>query len=253
MVSLLEPFIDTLVICTITGLVILASGAWTMKFDNQFQQADMVFLAGALDEQQDADRAQLVDYLVHGNDEAVTLFDGNIGVTAGRISEEAPTVTVIHARSVAEELYFTQNGAAFDGNVRVVDGKLADATLTVSGKSLLHSAALTTRAFSFSYFGEAGQYIVALSLVLFAFSTSISWSYYGDRAITYLVGTRWIQPYRVVYCIGFFVAAVADTTVVWNIAAVGIVVMTLPNLLAIMLLRKEVRGMVSEYWQGFKK
>lgn len=253
MVSLLEPFIDTLVICTITGLVILASGAWTMKFDNQFQQADMVFLAGALDEQQDADRAQLVDYLVHGNDEAVTLFDGNIGVTAGRISEEAPTVTVIHARSVAEELYFTQNGAAFDGNVRVVDGKLADSTLTVSGKSLLHSAALTTRAFSFSYFGEAGQYIVALSLVLFAFSTSISWSYYGDRAITYLVGTRWIQPYRVVYCIGFFVAAVADTTVVWNIAAVGIVVMTLPNLLAIMLLRKEVRGMVSEYWQGFKK
>jgi AGCS family alanine or glycine:cation symporter len=253
MVSLLEPFIDTLVICTITGLVILASGAWTMKFDNQFQQTDMVFLAGALDETQDADRAQLVDYLVHGNGQAVTLFDGNIGVSAGRISEEAPTVTVIHARSVAEDLYFTQNGSAFDGNVSVVDGKLADSTLTVSGKSLLHSAALTTRAFSFSYFGEAGQYIVALSLVLFAFSTSISWSYYGDRAITYLVGTRWIQPYRVVYCIGFFVAAVADTTVVWNIAAVGIVVMTLPNLLAIMLLRKEVRGMVSEYWQGLKK
>ena len=40
---------------------------------------------------------------------------------------------------------------------------------------------------------------------------------------------------------------------VWNIAAVGIVVMTLPNLLAIMLLRKEIRSMVSEYWQAFRK
>jgi AGCS family alanine or glycine:cation symporter len=253
MVSLLEPFIDTLIICTITGLVILASGAWTMKFENEFQQADMVFLAGTLDEAQEADRTRLVDYLVNGNDEAVTLFDGSIGVSDGRVSEEAPTVTVIHARSVAEDLYFSRDGAAFDGNVRVAAGKLADPALTVSGKSLLHSAALTTRAFGFSYFGEAGQYIVALSLVLFAFSTSISWSYYGDRAITYLVGTRWVQPYRVVYCIGFFVAAIADTTVVWNIAAVGIVVMTLPNLLALMLMRKEVRGMVSEYWQNFRK
>lgn len=253
MVSLLEPFIDTLIICTITGLVILASGAWTMKFENQFQQADMVFLAGVLDEQQDADRTRLVDYLVNGNGEAVLLFDGAIEVTSGRISEEAPTVTVIHARSVAEDLTFSRNGAAFDGTLRVVAGKLADPSITVSGKSLLHSAALTTRAFSFSYFGDAGQYIVAFSLVLFAFSTSISWSYYGDRAITYLVGARWVQPFRVAYCIGFFVAAIADTTVVWNIAAVGIVVMTLPNLFAIMLLRKEVRSMVSEYWQAFRK
>lgn len=253
MVSLLEPFIDTLIICTITGLVILASGAWTMKFENQFQQADMMFLAGSLDEQQEADRTRLVDYLVNGNGDVVTLFDGNIGVIDGRISEESPTVTVIHARSVAEDLVFSSNGAAFNGNIRVEGGKLADPAITVSGKSLLHSAALTTRAFSFSYFGEAGQYIVALSLVLFAFSTSISWSYYGDRAITYLVGARWVQPYRVVYCLGFFVAAIADTTVVWNIAAVGIVVMTLPNLLALMLLRKEVRGMVSEYWQSFRK
>lgn len=253
MVSLLEPFLDTLVICTITGLVILASGAWTMKFENSFQQADMVFLAGTLDERQEADRAQLVDYLVEGNASAVTLFDGSIDVIAGRISEEAATVTVLHARSVAEDLYFSRDGEAFTGTVQVADGKLADGALVISGKSLLHSAALTTRAFSFSYFGEAGQYIVALSLVLFAFSTSISWSYYGDRAITYLVGTRWVQPFRVVYCIGFFVAAIADTTVVWNIAAVGIVVMTLPNLLAIMLLRKEIRSMVSEYWQAFRK
>lgn len=250
MVSLLEPFIDTLIICTITGLVILASGAWTMKFENEFQQTDMVFLAGSLDETREADRARLVDYLVQGNQAAVSLFAGSFQVIDGRIAEEAPTLTVIHARSVAEDLNFMRNGEAYSGPVRVVAGKLAEAGMVVKGKSLVHSAALTTRAFSFGYFGDAGQFIVTFSLVLFAFSTAISWSYYGDRAITYLVGVRWIQPFRVVYCLGFFVAAIADTTVVWNIAAVGIVVMTLPNLFAIMLLRREVREMVRDYWVG---
>lgn len=249
MVSLLEPFIDTLIICTLTGLVILASGAWTMKFENRFQQADMLFLAGQLDERREEDRVRLVDYLVHGNPDAVTTFDGSFTVVDGRISEEAPTLTVIHARSVAEDLQFSRDGRPLQGSVDVRGGRLADGSIVVSGKSLLHSAALTTRAFSFGYFGDWGQYIVALSLVLFAFSTSISWSYYGDRAITYLFGARWVQPYRMVYCVGFFLAAVADTTVVWNIAAVGIVVMTLPNLFAIMLLRGEVRGMVRDYWQ----
>jgi AGCS family alanine or glycine:cation symporter len=253
LVSLLEPFIDTIIICTITGLVILASGAWTMKFDNDFQQTDMVFLAGQLDETREADRQRLVDYLVHGRQDAVTLFDGSFAVAGGRMVEEAPTVTVIHARSVAEDLFFHRNGVGIDGALRVVNGKLAEPGLGVRGKSLVHSAALTTRAFSFGYFGDAGQYIVALSLVLFAFSTSISWSYYGDRAITYLFGVRWIQPFRVLYCLGFFLAAIADTTVVWNIAAVGIVVMTLPNLFAIMLLRREVRDMVRDYWKSVRK
>jgi AGCS family alanine or glycine:cation symporter len=64
---------------------------------------------------------------------------------------------------------------------------------------------------------------------------------------------RWIQPFRVLYCLGFFLAAIADTTVVWNIAAVGIVVMTLPNLFAIMLLRREVRDMVRDYWKSVRK
>jgi len=253
MVSLLEPFIDTLVICTITGLVILSSGAWTMKFDNTFQQADMVFVAGHYDEQVEADRLAMVTYLVEGDATAVSLFDGSITVLDGVPVMDAMPFTVLHARSVAEDLLFTRAGTPVSGPILIVNGKLADTSVTVTGKSLLHSAALTTRAFTFGWFGDYGQYIVTFSLVLFAFSTSIAWSYYGDRAVIYLVGAEWVQVYRLLYCIGFFVAAIADTTVVWNIAAVGIVVMTLPNLFAIMMLRKEVRGMLGDYWRSFDR
>lgn len=252
MVSLLEPFIDTLIICTITGLVILASGAWTMKFENEFQQSDMMILQGSYSEQVEADRNTLTDYLARGMQDAVTPFSGTLNVVDG-VLQNASDITVIHARSIAENLHFSRDGAALTEPLVIVDGKMSDTAISVSGMSLVHSAALTTRAFNFGFFGDKGQFIVSLSLVLFAFSTSIAWSYYGDRAVIYLFGEKWIMPYRLVYCAGFFVAAISDTTVVWNIAAVGIVVMTLPNLFAIILLRKEVRDMIDTYWQDFRK
>jgi AGCS family alanine or glycine:cation symporter len=247
MVSLLEPFIDTIIICTLTGLVVLASGAWTTKFENTFQQADLFIVQGQYSEDVAADREALVRFL-RGQGSSVVPYEGSFQVVNGAVAPDAD-LTIIHARSIAEDVRFTRNGQPLTGPVSVVGGKPSDGSITISGRSLLHSSALTTQAFNFGFFGDKGQYIVALSLVLFAFSTSIAWSYYGDRAVTYLVGSNWIRSYRLIYCAGFFVAAISDTTVVWNVAAVGIVVMTLPNLFAIVMLRGEVREMIRTYWQ----
>jgi AGCS family alanine or glycine:cation symporter len=88
--------------------------------------------------------------------------------------------------------------------------------------------------------------------LLFAFSTAIAWSYYGDRAMTYLLGPKSVMPYRVIYVAGFFWAAFSDTTLVWALSAVSIVVMTLPNLFGIMMLRKEMKQTMNEYWDKVK-
>ena len=88
---------------------------------------------------------------------------------------------------------------------------------------------------------------------MFAFSTAIAWSYYGDRAMTYLLGPRSIMPYRVIYVAGFVWASFSDTTLVWALSAVAIVVMTLPNLFGIVLLSKEMKSTVDEYWQRVKE
>ena len=96
-----------------------------------------------------------------------------------------------------------------------------------------------------------GEYAVTIGLVLFAFSTAIAWSYYGDRAITYLLGTKWVLPYRLLYILGFFVATVADTSLVWLISAVTVALMTLPNLIGIVLMRREVKEMTNSYWTRF--
>lgn len=249
MVSLLEPFIDTIIICTITGLVILSSGVWTQKFDNEFQTADLVILEGTYSEQVEADRETLFDYLVNGNDNAVTRFTGTVDVVSGL--PDRSDFTVLHARSIAEGVAYFQNGELYTGPVSITNGLPDDSTITLRGKSRIHSAALTTMAFTYGIAGQYGQYIVSLSLVLFAFSTAIAWSYYGDRAIIYLVGFKYVQVYRIVYCMAFFIAAFTDTTIVWNFSAVAIVVMTLPNLFGIMMMRKNMKQHVDNYWKDY--
>ncbi len=251
MVAILEPFIDTLVICTITGLAVLASGAWNEKVENVFQRADMEIVAGVWSGSDPAHVEQLAVHLSRTGKDPVAPFDGEIELVAGALAP-GQDLTVIHARSLAENLSFTRGGEPVDGRLRVTQGQIADTEVTVNGRSLVHSAVLTAEAFKRGWFGDWGQFIVSLGLLLFAFSTVISWSYYGDRAVTYLVGARFVLPYRVVYIAAFFGAALADTTVVWSLAAVAIVLMAVPNLLGILLLHKEMKRTVAEYWVKFE-
>lgn len=249
MVSILEPFIDTIIVCTITGLVILSSGVWIEKFDNEFQRADMIFVEGVYAEVNDGDERKLFAYL-NGNESSVISFSGSINVIEGR-AQDQNMFTLINSRSIAENIVFSDMEGVFTGSIEVVDGSLVDQSISVRGESLLHSVPLTTRAFTKGLFGEYGQYIVSVGLVLFAFSTVIAWSYYGDRAMTYLFGSRSVLPYRVFFVIGFFYAALADTTLIWNISLITIVFMTVPNLLGILCMHKEVKKTINDYWNKF--
>lgn len=247
MVSILEPFIDTIVICTITGLVILSSGAWKEKFDNEFQRADMRFVAGAYSEQEPEDVAQMFS-LLNGDETTASLYSGELVIRDGR-ALNSQDFTLMASRSFAEEIVFARDDVPLSGILRVTEGRLDDADVEVSGMSLIHSVPLTTVAFTRGYFGDYGQYVVSIGLMLFAFSTAIAWSYYGDRAMTYLLGPKSVLPYRVVYVAGFFYAAFADTTIIWNLALITIVLMTVPNLFGLLFMHKEMKQTVTDYWE----
>jgi AGCS family alanine or glycine:cation symporter len=253
MVSILEPFIDTILICTITGLVILSSGVWKEKHLNTFDRTDMYILAGDYVESDESDRQTLYTYINDVEDHGVTQFNGEIQVVNGKAVSKG--FTIFNARSFADNVVFSLGDPddIYTGTLKVVDGNLLKDNIIVRGESLIHSASLTALAFTKGFFGESGKYIVSIGLLLFAFSTAIAWSYYGDRAMTYLLGPRSVMPYRVVYVAGFVWAAVSDTTLVWTLSAVAIVVMTLPNLFGIFLLRKEMKESVAEYWVKFNK
>ena len=252
MVAILEPFIDTIVICSITGLTLLSSGVWNEKHQNDFSYSDIEIFEGVLSEETDGGR--LYNHLNKKgwlNSEMLVPFEGNIFVEVGGIVSD---VTVLHARSIAEDVLIHSQGVPYTGVIAIEKGRVKDPSkYTFSGKSLVHSAPLTAIAFNKGLFGDFGQYIVAIGLLLFAFSTAISWSYYGGRSVTYLFGVKYVNYYRIVYVLGFFLAAIIDTTIVWTFAGIAIALMTLPNLIGIFLLRKDMKNSIEDYKKHLKK
>ena len=245
LVALLEPFIDTIIICSLTGLVILSSGVWQEKLPNQFQETDLLVLEGQYMDSEPADQEQLYRFLAGENN--LNLFTGSLTVTEGAIENQP---TILHSRSVAENVFVWQNNELYTGAIQFNAGKLVSQPgLTMSGLSLMHSAPLTTIAFTRSWLGDYGKYIVAIGLLMFAFSTAISWSYYGGRAVTYLFGIKGVIYYRIVYVIGFFLASFTDTTIVWTLSGITIALMTIPNLIGILTLHKEMKTEVQQFWK----
>ena len=250
-VSILEPFIDTIVVCSVTALVILSSGVWTQKFDTTFSQTDMVILADQYSDEKNIDGDYLYpDHIIELNkyvqsiDSSVKNYTGKLNIQNGKLTNN--NVTVLHSRSIAEDISITSNGSPYNGLLDVKDGKITE-SVTVEGKSLVSSAELTAKAFSQGVMGEYGGKLVAIALLLFAFSTAITWCYYGDRSTAYIFGERGVIWYRNFYVLCFILAAVIDTIVVWNIAYVVVALVSIPNLIAMFVLRKEMKLMSDDF------
>ena len=250
-VSILEPFIDTIVVCSVTALVILSSGVWTEKFDTTFSKTDMVILEGTYSDEENTDgtyiypdhMANLTNY-VQSLDSDVNEFSGILDVKDGKLV--ASQVTILHSRSIAENIIIKDGNDLYSGKLNIAKGKISEAVI-VEGKSLVSSAELTAKAFSQGTFGDYGGKLVAISLLLFAFSTAITWCYYGDRSTAYIFGEKAVFWYRNFYVLCFILAAVIDTTIVWNIAYVSVALVSIPNLIALFFLRKEVKKLSDEY------
>ncbi len=252
-VSILEPFIDTIVVCSVTALVILSSGVWTQKFDTTFSKTDMVILEGIYSDEKNIDGEyinpdhinELTNY-VQSIDSNVNEFSGSLDIKDGKILSE--NITVIHSRSIAEDIRISNSidDGLFSGKLEVKNGKISE-QVTINGKSLVSSAELTAKAFSQGILGQYGGKLVAIALLLFAFSTSITWCYYGDRSTAYIFGEKGVVWYRNFYVLCFVLAAVIDTTVVWNIAYVVVALVSIPNLIAMFVLRKEMKSLSDNF------
>lgn len=249
-VSILEPFVDTIIICTLTGLVLLSSGAWNEKHYNRFQYTDMEIVNGVFDDKIPEQQQLLSNYVQKGED--IEPYSGTITLKEGIIQDK---VSIIHARSLAENIvFYDTDKQPFEGTLSIENGKIpTDSNLEIMGYSLLHSAPLTTIAFSRGLLGDYGSWIVTVGLLLFAFSTTLAWAYYGGRSIVYLFGTKYLIYYRLFYCLMFFISSFIDTTIIWTASLITTSMMSLPNLIGIFMLRKDMKQTVKDYWIYFRK
>jgi len=112
-------------------------------------------------------------------------------------------------------------------------------------------AALTSLAFETGLPGF-GNYVVAIALAIFAFTTIIGWSFYGERSIEFLFGVKAIVPYRVLWIIAIPVGATVNLGFIWLVADTLNAMMALPNLIALLLLSPVVFRLTREYFEKQK-
>lgn len=110
-------------------------------------------------------------------------------------------------------------------------------------------AALSGLAFATGLPGP-GNLVVTFGLILFAFTTILGWSYYGERSVEYLFGTRIILPFRLVWVAAVFVGAIGNLGAIWLIADIMNALMALPNLVALLLLSPVVFRLSRAYFRS---
>jgi len=151
LVAMLGPFIDTIIICSLTGLVIIISGAWGDNLPKDFNGA------------------------------ALSVYAFNAGLAPFNLD-------------------------------------------------------------------AWGAWIVGIGLVFFAFSTILSWSYYGDRCALFLFGKKAVLPYRLAYVVAVVIGTSIPLQLVWNLADIANILMAIPNLLSLILLTRVIKQMTQDYF-----
>jgi len=250
-VAMIGPLVDTLTICTLTGLVIVSMGVWDRKHpvDRTLELNKItVYEAPA----QDA-----ADRILHDSDEESPV-------------EYAGETPIKVKEGVAEGILFELNdgfirdarlfldGEPYTGEItlrdeRVVNREDTSLTLTITGEAYLHSSALTAVAFQKAFdrilgLGWLGNLIVTISVILFALSTIISWSYYGDRCVEYLFGVKYIMAYRILYVCFTYMGACLALETVWAFGDLALGLMSIPNLFAVMLLSPVLVRITKDYF-----
>jgi AGCS family alanine or glycine:cation symporter len=239
-VALLEPFIDTIVICTMTALVIIMTGVWDDRHPTQ-----LTLVGGDL---------SWVQATESGRTRGI-VTPNELRVEGGRQEVDVPGTSLLAWHEVpVEELYVDpQQTTPFTGTIHAQRGVAVgdDGTEygSLYGPAVESGAPLTQLGFERGLPGSWGQYIVVISVLLFAISTAISWSYYGDRCANYLFGPGAIMPYKFVFVAMHFIGAVVPLAVVWSLGDVALAIVIVPNLIALIMLSGQVRAMTKSYFE----
>jgi len=108
-------------------------------------------------------------------------------------------------------------------------------------------AELTTMGFGAGFSG--GEHVVTIGLILFAYSTILGWSYYGEKSIEYLLGVKAVLPYRLAFILFVGIGAVAKLSLVWNISDTLNGLMAIPNLIGLLLLTPVIVSETKKYFE----
>ncbi|MDF0534724.1 sodium:alanine symporter family protein [Shewanella yunxiaonensis] len=177
------------------------------------------------------------------------------GVARGVFSNEAGlgSAPIAHAAAQTNNPV-TQGLVAMLGTFidTIVVCSITGLSIVVSGawSSGENGAALTSYAFSHAF--PIGNYVVAIALAIFAFTTILGWSFYSEKCVQFLFGVKAIKPFRLIFTLVVPIGAIAKLDFIWLLADTLNAMMALPNLIALLLLSPVVFRLTREYFKKQK-
>ncbi len=240
-IAMIGVFIDTIIICTMTALVILTVSG-DFKRSPAVIVADMCISAGLAELPEKADGSQFSEAELFPTASVV----GRADIIAANGAAAMDYLNACRAAGLnlsarladkspeAEQAYFDRAVAAA-GDASLLDG------VRYVWQTDAESSGVTARAYGAAI--PHGEWIVTIALFFFAFTTIIGWSYYGEQAVTYLFGEWATHPFRYMWVLVVFLGTIAGADWLWLLGDIANASMAFPNLIAIVALSGVVVAM----------
>jgi AGCS family alanine or glycine:cation symporter len=206
----------------LTGLVLITTNVWDERFHIELHPAAITIQADSVQ-------------VVNGESQSEIVYNGS---TVGRITtdwEGKKPYTGVIKRLDGETVAQTPKGEELE---------------SLYGEAVQVGAPLTAKAYErgLAPLGDWGSLVVTICIGLFALSTALGASYYGDRCAAFLFGTKAVMPYRIGYCIMYLVGAVSAVPLLWKIVDMAFALATLPNVAALMLMSGTIKKLTDSYY-----
>ena len=187
----------------------------------------------------------------------VIMLAARYGIARGLFSNEsglgsAPIVAAAaKTKNPVRQALVSSSGTFWDTVVICAMTGLVVVSCIIADPKISASDGARLTQLAFCHIPYVGAPLLTFGLLTFAFSTILGWSYYGERAVEYLEGRKWIHLYRILYIIAVFVGAVVSLDLVWNLADCMNALMAIPNLVSLLALNGIIVHETRKYlWRG---
>ena len=245
-INMCGTFLDTIVVCTITGLAIASSGVLgttnaamdgTYVIDN-----NKITIASHNIGSDSSYKDTIYEYALTNDGFSLTDDSGNVTnytpCTKEKIATNQETdfdkkMNGVEAKATETTLQGTWQDESGNNVKFSTDGQYESLTLTTGAK-------LTIEAFR-SVLGDVGAYLVTIGLILFAFSTILGWEYNGEKALEFLAKKPLVcYIYRIIFSLVVYFGAVISLDIVWSFSDIANALMIVPNVIAVLILSNKL-------------
>ena len=188
---------------------------------------------------------------------AAVMTAARYGIARGLFSNEsglgsAPIVAAAaQTRNPVRQALVSSSGTFWDTVVICAMTGIVIVSSVLHYPDISFSNGATLTHMAFSKIPIVGEPLLTFGLLTFAFTTILGWSYYGEKAMEYLKGSRWVIPYRIAYVIVVFIGSVIQLDIVWNLADCMNALMAIPNLISLLALNGIIVHETRKYlWQN---